>query len=117
MRDSEPVGRPAELGRGLTQPSRAGCELLIALVNREDLEIAVPEALDVVARDPLTSVYLFRGDLLRGLMEVPNEFWGRHPNLFKLYRHAVRAGAEARLQLPSEARLAFWAPLELRDIS
>lgn len=90
-------------------------DLLVALVNGDKLETAVPQALEFVARDPLTIAHSFRGDLLRGLMEIPTEFWSRHPPLYDRYRQAVRAAAAGRLGLPPEARLEFWSPLELTD--
>ena len=88
-------------------------DLLLALVNRTQLEIVVPQALDLVAHDPLIAVHSFRGDLLRGLMEVPDQFWRRHAILYEQYRAAVRAGAKARRGLPTEAQLVFWSPLEI----
>jgi hypothetical protein len=91
----------------------AGRELLAALVNREYLETAVPEAIELVGPDPLIMAGSFPGDLLRALMEVPDKFWSRHPKLYQRYRAAVRAGAQARLQLPAESRLTFWSPLDL----
>ena len=106
------MSRIGETVRGQRVTS-AGRELLAALVNREDLETAIPEAIEFVGHDPLIMVGSFPGDLLRALMEVPDEFWSRHPTLYQQYRAAVRAGAQARLQLPAESRLAFWSPLEL----
>jgi hypothetical protein len=88
-------------------------DLLVALVRRTRLEVAVPQALDLVAHDPLIAVHSFRGDLLRGLMEVPDHFWSRHAALYEHYRDAVRAAALARLSLPPEERLGFWLPLEV----
>lgn len=88
-------------------------DLLIALVNRTRLEVAVPQALDLVAHDPLIAVHSFRGDLLRALMEVPDQFWGQHAILYERYRDAVRTAAKARLSLPAEVRLGFWSPLEI----
>ena len=102
-----------EAGRGLPVTPAAGRPLLAALVNREHLEAAVREAIELVGHDPLIMVASFPGDLLRALMEVPDEFWSRHPELYQQYRAAVRAGAQARLQLPAESRLAFWSPIEL----
>jgi hypothetical protein len=61
----------------------------------------------------LIAVHSFRGDLLRGLMEVPDQFWGRHALLYERYRDAVRRAAKARLSLPAESRLGFWSPLEI----
>ena len=103
----------AEAGRGRRVTPVAGRELLAALVNRDHLETAVPQALKFVGQDPLIMVCSFPGDLLRALMEVPDDFWSRHPKLYEQYRAAVRAGAQARLQLPAESRLAFWSPIEL----
>ena len=88
-------------------------DLLVALVNRTRLEMAVPQALDLVAHDPLIAVHSFRGDLLRGLMEVPDQFWRRHAILYDQYRSAVRAAAKERRSLPDEVRLGFWSPLEI----
>jgi hypothetical protein len=105
--------RAGGAGRGQRVTPAAGRELLAALVNREHLETAVPEAIESVGLDPLIMVGSFPGDLLRALMEVPDEFWSRDPKLYQQYRAAVRAGAQARLQLPAESRLAFWSPLEL----
>jgi CDI immunity proteins len=89
-------------------------KLLADLLNRERLETTVPQALEVVTHDPLTMVDSFRGDLLRGLMEVPAGFWSRRPGLYERYQAAVRAAAQARLGLPAETRLAFWSPIELQ---
>jgi hypothetical protein len=61
----------------------------------------------------LIAVHSFRGDLLRGLMEVPDHFWRRHAILYDQYRRAVRAAAQARLSMPVEVRLGFWSPLEI----
>ena len=88
-------------------------ELLWALVKAQGLDTAVPAAIEIVERAPLASVGCFRGDLLRGLMEVPNGFWGRNPDLYDRYRDAVRAGASARRELSADARMEFWSPLDL----
>ena len=88
-------------------------DLLVALVRGSRLGAVVPAALDLVRQDPLASVGHFRGDLLRGLMEVPGSFWGRHPGLFDRYRDALRAAAMQRLGLPPDQRLDFWKPLDL----
>jgi len=93
-----------------------GRELLTALISRQHLESVVPRALEVVADEPLIMVHNFYGDLLRGLMDVPDEFWRRHPNLYEQYRSAVRSAAQARLKLPAETRLAFWSPLEIQGM-
>ena len=107
------VSRIGEAWRGGRVTPAAGRALLAALVKGKCLETAVPEAIEFVGYDPLTMAGSFPGDLLRSLMEVPDEFWSRHPMLYQQYRAAVRAGAQARLQLPAESRLAFWSPLEL----
>jgi hypothetical protein len=93
-----------------------GRELLTSLMNRQHLESVVPLALEVVAHEPLAMVHSFPGDLLRGLMELPPEFWRRHPSLYEQYRSAVRSAAQARLKLPAEARLAFWSHLEIQGM-
>lgn len=94
-----------------------GLDLLTALVNGNRLETAIPQALEIVANDPLTLAHFFRGDLLRALMGVPDRFWRSHPTLYDQYRTAVRAGALARLHLPVETRHEFWTPLELIEAS
>ena len=88
-------------------------DLLVALVRGSHLGAVVPAALDLVHQDPLASVGHFRGDLLRGLMEVPGSFWGGHPGLFDRYRDALRAAAMLRRTLPPDQRLDFWKPLDL----
>lgn len=100
-----------EMTRPEPVPAR---QLLADLLNRERLESAIPQALEVVAHDPLAMAHSFHGDLLRGLMEVPGEFWSRRPGLYERYQAAVRAAAQARLSLPPETRLGFWSPLELQ---
>ena len=96
------------------QPAAAasGRDLLIALVHGSCLSAVVPMALDLVERDPLHTVGLFRGDLLRGLMEVPGSFWGSYPRLYDRYRTALRAGADLRRRLPPGERMEFWSLLD-----
>jgi hypothetical protein len=90
-------------------------DLLVALVHGSRLGAVVPAALELVDQDPLVSIGHFRGDVLRGLMEVPGSFWGRHPGLFDRYRDALRAAAVQRRTLPPDQRLDFWKPLELAE--
>ena len=85
--------------------------ILVALVKGTCSESEVRLSLATLAGDPLARVYAFRGDLLRALMEVPNAFWGRHPDLYEPYRETVRAGAIARRNLPPETKAEFWSPL------
>ena len=89
--------------------------IIVALVRGSCSEGEVRLSLAALAGDPLAQVYAFRGDLLRALMEVPNAFWGRHPELYEQYREMVRAGALARRNLPNESKEEFWSPLELED--
>jgi hypothetical protein len=105
------TGRSKQIARQHS-PSAPRDGLLVALVQRQRLAAVVPLVLDILQDDPLASAGRFRGDLLRGLMEVPDRFWGRHPQLYERYRAALRAGAGARRQLPPEDRLQFWGPLE-----
>jgi hypothetical protein len=86
--------------------------LLVSLLQRQRLAAVIPLVLDILVEDPLASGGRFPGDLLRGLMEVPNRFWGQHPQLYERYRLVLRAGASARRQLPPEERLQFWRPLD-----
>ena len=86
-------------------------DLLDALLRGWCLAAVVPLVLDAVERDPLSSAGRFRGDLLRGLMEVPNSFWRRFPRLSDRYRAAIRAGAAVRRFLPLEERMEFWSEL------
>lgn len=90
-------------------------ELLRALVNGWCLAAVVPIALTRVERDPLTNAGCFDGDLMRGLMEVPGAFWGRHPRLYDRYREALRQSATLRRRLPPEERMTFWSPLLLTE--
>jgi hypothetical protein len=90
-------------------------EVLTALVHGWCLGAVVPIALARVERDPLTSAGYFDGDLMRGLMEVPGAFWGRHPRLYDRYREALRASAALRRRLPQEERMRFWSPLLLDE--
>ena len=96
-------------------PLTTGCsprEVLAALVAGAELSAAVPLALDLVERDPLLSAGRFPGDLLRGLMAVPGQLWGRHPWMYERYQAALRAGAALRRHLPVEQRMAFWDALD-----
>ena|SRR5690348_2204913 len=90
-------------------------ELLRALVNGWCLGAVVPIALARVEHDPLTNAGCFDGDLMRGLMEVPGSFWGRHPRLYDRYREALRRSAALRRRMSAEERMKFWSPLELGD--
>lgn len=86
-------------------------EVLSALVHGWCLGAVVPIALARVERDPLVRASQFDGDLMRGLMEVPGAFWGRHPRLYDRYREALRQSAALRRRLPAEERMRFWSPL------
>jgi hypothetical protein len=97
--------------------STSRAEVLLALMSGSCLTAVVPLALDAVERDPLSSAGCFSGDMLRGLMEVPGDFWGRFPGLFDRYRTALRAGAAARHRLPPGERMAFWTPLNASAVS
>ena len=88
--------------------------LVLAVLHGWCLPYFVPRVLERVEQDPLASGGWFIGVLLRTLMEVPGGFWGRYPELYQRYRHALRAGAAARQHLPAERRLEFWRPL--RDV-
>lgn len=87
-------------------------DLLVSLMHGWYLNAVVPLALDAVERDPLCSTGQFPGDLLRGLMEVPGTFWGRHARLYDRFRDALRAGAARRRRLPADQRMDFWSPLQ-----
>ena len=86
-------------------------EVLDALVQGCCLAAVVPIALAHVERDPLTCAGQFRGDLMRGLMEVPGAFWGRYPRFYDRYREALRQSAALRRRLPPDERMTFWSPL------
>jgi hypothetical protein len=102
---TENVSRPPS-------PHPSTLDLLAALVQVSRLPVVVPAALEIVERDPLTSAGCFRGDLLRGLMEVPGAFWGRYPDLHDRYLGALRAGAAARRRLAYDERMEFWSALD-----
>lgn len=108
--------KPVSSGEWAAQRPARGtsrADLLIALVHGWCLAAVVPLTLDIVELDPLSSAGVFAGDLLRGLMEVPGQFWGRHPRLYDRYREGLRAGAAARKRLPAAERMEFWSPLDL----
>ena len=86
-------------------------ELLAALLRAEELQTVVPAVLDIVEAEPLASAGCFAGDLLRGLMELGGDFWGRHAALYARYREAVRRAAVLRRDLPPGARFGFWSPI------
>lgn len=92
-------------------------ELLAALIRGRHLSAIVPIALARVERDPLVRAAHFRGDLMRGLMEVPGAFWGRHAVLYDRYREALRRSAALRRRLPVEERMRFWSPLPAPEAS
>lgn len=94
-----------------------GASLLRALLLGNSLERSVPEALALVEGDPLASAGCFRGDVVRGLMEVPGSFWGAHPELYERYRAALRASAARRRALPGVARMEFWSMLSIELIA
>jgi hypothetical protein len=104
----ELVGTKVAPIRNTNQFSRNNASLLSALHDEADLNNVVPRVLDILEQDPLTSAGTFRGDLLRALIELPAEFWHRDPAAFERYKSVVRAGAVARLSLPSEERMEFW---------
>jgi hypothetical protein len=106
------TGRCPEHAAQRTIAGTSPGELLVALVNGWCLSAVVPIALDVTERDSLASGGCFPGDLVRGLMEVPGGFWGRHPRLYDRYQAVLRGCAAARRRLPPEHRMAFWAPLD-----
>jgi hypothetical protein len=103
-----PDARPAAALWDRPIAALTATDLLEALERTWCLHCVVPRTLDLLAADPLTSAGHFRGDLLRGLLEVPTAFWSRHPRLYARYQDALRAGALARRALPIEQRLDFW---------
>lgn len=87
-------------------------DLLRELLAGTHLMAVVPMTLLLVERDPLASGGCFKGDLMRGLMEISGHFWGRHPRLYERYVRALRASASARRVLPREERMEFWSVLD-----
>lgn len=110
------VRTPGAAARPMTPPAPVpalrGERLLRALLTGTGLELAVPTALAAVERDPLATCGRFRGDTLRGLMEVPGLFWTRHPRWYARYLVALRTAAGARRRLPEEERMEFWNTME-----
>jgi hypothetical protein len=96
-----------------TDDDTSGRELLVAMLAGRCAAALVATALDHVERDPLCTVGYFRGDLLRGLMEVQGAVWTRHPWLYARFLGALRAGAAMRRRLPPEQRMSFWTPLDV----
>jgi hypothetical protein len=113
--DERIMNKPGATGLLADNSSLSGRELLTALLTGENLMAAVPFTLAIVERDPLASGGCFRGDLMRGLMEVSGHFWGRHQRLYERYVEALRAAAGARRLLPREERMVFWSPL-MKDV-
>ena len=114
QRQRDPVYTPGELDAAQRPVVDASLdEVLIALVRGWCLGAVVPIALTRVERDPLVRARCFDGDLMRGLMEVPGAFWGRHPRLYDRYREALRQSAALRRRLPAEERMRFWSPLNV----
>lgn len=116
QRQLGPAFAPDELSAAQRPVAAASLdELLAALVHGWCLGAVVPIALTRVERDPLVRASQFDGDLMRGLMEVPGAFWGRHPRLYDRYREALRQSAALRRRLPAEERMRFWSPLVLGE--
>lgn len=116
QRQPGPAFTPDELDAARRPIAAASLnEVLAALVHGWCLGAAVPIALARVERDPLVRAGQFDGDLMRGLMEVPGAFWGRHPRLYDRYREALRQSAALRRRMPAEERMKFWSPLPLDD--
>ena len=112
QRQRGPAFTPAEHNAAQRPIAAASLEeVLAALVHGWCLGAVVPIALARVERDPLVRASQFDGDLMRGLMEVPGAFWGRHPRLYDRYREALRQSAARRRRLPPEERMRFWSPL------
>lgn len=86
-------------------------DVLDALINGWSLPVVVPVAIEVTEGDPLATAGRFRGDILRGLMEVPGHFWSCHPPLYERYRGVLRTGAVRRRGMTPEERIQFWKPL------
>jgi hypothetical protein len=110
------VTEPRQTSAHLALAARSGRHLLVALLTGEHLMAVVPATLVIVERDPLASGGSFRGDLIRGLMEISGLFWGRQPRLYERYVAALRAAAVARRPLPRDERMEFWTPLTLETL-
>ena len=89
--------------------------ILYDLVGGRRLPFVVPAALDLVEREPLASGGFFRGDILRGLMEVPGHFWWRSPDLLERYALALQAAATLRRSLSTADWARFCAPIATND--
>jgi hypothetical protein len=89
--------------------------ILYDLVGGRRLAIVVPAALELVEREPLASGGFFRGDILRGLMEVPGHFWWRSPDLLERYACALQAAVTLRLSLTAADWARFCAPITTND--
>jgi CDI immunity proteins len=96
----------------LSPPPASHDTLLPCLCRKEQLDMVIPIAVEIVEQNPLASAGRFRGDLLRALMEVPDSFWRRNPALYERYRAALRAAAAQRRELPPEEQLEFWSALD-----
>lgn len=107
----------SESGAFAVVTARSGRDLLSALLEGEHLMAVVPITLAIVEQDPLASAGCFRGDLMRGLMEISGNFWGRRPQLYDRYIAALRASASQRRALPRDQRMEFWSPLDLETVA
>ena len=86
-------------------------ELTHAIARGLCLTPLVDRTLDIVEAHPLATAGWFAGDLLRSLVDVPEWFWRRHPDMHERYRAVLRAAAVARRDLPPDQRMEFWTPI------
>lgn len=85
--------------------------LLGALDAAQSLELVVPYVLAQLERDPLACGGRFRGDLLRGLMEVGGAYWSHHETEYECYRAILRRAALDRRGNMDRSPDAFWTEL------
>ena len=56
-------------------------ELRVGLEQQVGVTYLVPLAIKQLEADPLLEARLYRGDLLQSLLDVPFDYWLRHPDL------------------------------------
>jgi CDI immunity proteins len=67
-------------------------ELRVLLGQREGVRVLVPQALDILERDPLAEGDYYPGDLLNAVLNrVPADYWAAHPSESSRLRALVDA--------------------------
>lgn len=95
----------------MEEPSRLRRRLFNALAADRAERAVLLRTIELLESDPLGSVGIFPGDLLRRLMDLPDHAWAGETDLHARYCQVIRAAALARRGMPEELRGAFWRAL------